>query len=462
MRAGHVEAETDTNNDDIKTHMTSALLHPPEHTDTNTRARGPFQFPVKRLLSIEDFGVMAPKVQATMPLAVEFQTCHLCEGTKKFATSYLLYEHLRTYHRVSTESMQGTEVHQEWKAARSRQNAPTTKANTKTITSQEILAVGVVPGDAKRFECRLCEKTFSKNSAIEHFTGPRHRMPRSIVTSWLVAVDQRALKKQKPHDNLGRALAEEKELQDSFAPAEQQVAVPVGDGMHALHDDAVLIRASGEQHTLPPASRPEDRLAAKRGDDSSEPSRGAVDGVMVGPLHTTTAVVLTATPPLQTIEVPTLPLPKKRRFFTNEQKVWIRNQSQRDIADPSTDVGSQKYFDELRQRGIADKVLDEGHTSSAMRSHMRTYRDQLQTIAAEEEKRRKRNEKRQAKRDAARSQPSSAEPSQSPLTFIRPTQDQVTALFASCVGRTKSLDTDFIDPSATGSELVSVPMVLDD
>ena len=245
MRAGHVEAETDACNDDIKTHMTSALLYPPEHTDTNTRAPGPFQFPVKRLLSIEDFGVMAPKVQATMPLAVEFKTCHLCEGTKKFATSYLLYEHLRTYHRVSTESMRGTEVHQEWKAARSRQNAPTTKGNTKTFTIQEILAVGVVPGDAKRFECRLCEKIFSKTSAIEHFTGPRLRMPRPIVTSWLVAVDQRALKKQKPHDNLGRALAEEEELQDSFAPAEQQVVVPVDDGTHALHDDAVLIGASG-------------------------------------------------------------------------------------------------------------------------------------------------------------------------------------------------------------------------
>ena len=80
MRTGHVEAETDTCNDDIETQMTSALLHPPEHTDTNTRARGPFQFPVKRLLSIEDFGVRAPKVQATMPLAVEFKTCHLCGG----------------------------------------------------------------------------------------------------------------------------------------------------------------------------------------------------------------------------------------------------------------------------------------------------------------------------------------------------------------------------------------------
>ena len=234
------------------------------------------------------------------------------------------------------------------------------------------------------------------------------------------------------------------------------MAVPVDDGTHALHDDAVLIGASGEQHTLPQASRLGDRLEAKRGDESSEPSKGA------GPLHTTTAVVVTATPPPQTTEFPTLPLPKKRRFFTNEQKDWIRNQSKRDIADPLTDVGSQKYFDELRQRDLADKVLDEGHTSAAMRSYMRTYRDQLQKIAAEEEKSRKRNEKRQAKRDAARSQPSTAEPSQSPLTFIRPTQDQVTALFASCIGRTNPLDTDSIDPSTTGSEQVSVPMVLDD
>ena len=97
-----------------------------------------------------------------------------------------------------------------------------------------------------------------------------------------------------------------------------------------------------------------------------------------------------------------------------------------------------------------------------MRSYMRTYRDQLQKIAADAEKRRKRNEKRQAKRDAARSEPSTAEPSQSPLTFIRPTQDQITTLFASCIGRTKPLDTDFIDPSATGSEQISVPMVLYD
>ena len=152
-------------------------------------------------------------------------------------------------------------------------------------------------GSARKYFRRILRSSTLQDIAIEC-------QSRLLPHGWL-AVDQRALKKQKPHDNLGRALAEEEELQDSFAPAEQQVAVPVDDGTHALHYGAVLIGASGEQHTLPPASRPGDRLAAKRGDESSEPSKGA------GPLHTTTAVVVTATPPPQTTEFPTLPLPKK-------------------------------------------------------------------------------------------------------------------------------------------------------
>ena len=64
-----------------------------------------------------------------------------------------------------------------------------------------------VGADDTAFTCKTCNKAMSKRSALLHFTGAAHQLPRDIVKTWVVVSDANALRNKRPHKvTLGAAL----------------------------------------------------------------------------------------------------------------------------------------------------------------------------------------------------------------------------------------------------------------
>lgn len=65
--------------------------------------------------------------------------------------------------------------------------------------------------DEKAFTCKVCAKQMSKRSALLHFVGRKHQLPKDTVEKWIVVVDGRALHKKRLHKvKLGAVLQHHK------------------------------------------------------------------------------------------------------------------------------------------------------------------------------------------------------------------------------------------------------------
>ena len=242
------------------------------HETKSTRAQQEHDFACQ----LVDFAIaLLPEAHGQMLVVSDVKTCALCSTTRNFKSSYLLYEHIRLCHKgEKAAGMKGTDIHREWKAARQERRVPSAKSKTHLLTDAEKAAVAVVPGDAKKFACNVCDKILSKNSAIEHYTGGRHGMTKPAVSSWLVSVDQRALKKKRRHDRLEQAFE-----------ADQVQPVPydrTGISTPPAAAESIPTQPAEAEGTSTPPAAAETRLAQKRGDQSSLPrlSRDPLPGAL--------------------------------------------------------------------------------------------------------------------------------------------------------------------------------------